>query len=192
MEKKVPTCTRIRRLNVALHRDLGYFFVSLIVIYCISGLALNHADDWNPDFVIRKEQVQLPRSYQREEVNADVVRSFGQLVGEEAYKVYDFPTNDQVKVYYDNASLHVHLHTGEAQYERVSRKPVFYQTNVIHRNSLKGWKWVADVFAVLLIVLSVTGLFVLKGKYGITGRGKWFIAAGLLPPVIAWILFEAI
>ncbi|HEX2898560.1 MAG TPA: PepSY-associated TM helix domain-containing protein, partial [Bacteroidia bacterium] len=67
---------------------------------------------------------------------------------------------------------------------------VFYQANVLHRNSLKGWKWMADVFAVLLIVLSLTGLFVLKGKYGLGGRGKWLVAAGLLPPLAAILIYE--
>jgi uncharacterized protein len=190
MEKKTNTLTRLRRLNVATHRDLGYFFVTLIVVYCLSGLALNHVDDWNPDFIIQKREVLLDRTYNRAEVDAATIHTFGALVGEDDYKVFDFPTHDQVKIYYDNASLHVDLSSGKAQYESVRRKPVFYHANVVHRNSLKGWKWAADVFAVLLIVLSLTGLFVLKGKYGISGRGKWLVAAGFLPPLIALLLYE--
>lgn len=190
MEKQVPMRTRLRRLNVATHRDLGYFFVALIVAYCLSGLALNHVDDWNPDFVITKEEVKLDRVYRRGEVDASKIHEFGSLVGENDYKVYDFPTADQVKIYYDNASLHLDLAEGKGIYERVSRRAVFYQANVLHRNSLKGWKWMADVFAVLLIVLSLTGLFVLKGKYGLGGRGKWLVAAGLLPPLAAILIYE--
>lgn len=42
----------------------------------------------------------------------------------------------------------------------------------------------ADIYAVVLLILAVTGLFVLKGKKGITGRGAWLTGAGILVPVI--------
>jgi hypothetical protein len=187
-KQKGWTVKRIRRLNIELHRDVGYFFSALIIAYCISGLALNHIDEWNPDFIIEKQTVKFTDSYTSKEVTTDVINQFGKLVQEDHFKVYDFPTPDQVKIYYDDASLHVNLTTKEGVYEKVARRPLFYQANVLHRNSLKGWKWAADVFAIMLIFINVTGLFVLKGKHGITGRGKWLVAAGFLPPIIALIL----
>ncbi|MBN8695563.1 MAG: PepSY-associated TM helix domain-containing protein [Bacteroidetes bacterium] len=179
---------KIRRLNVATHRDLGYFFSTLILIYCISGIALNHVDDWNADFILTKKEVSITEKYSKSQISDPIIRKLGELVQEEDYKVFDFPTHDQVKIYYNNASLHVYLDKNKAIYEQVSKRPFFYQTNVIHRNSLKGWKWASDIFAVLLIVITITGLFILKGKHGITGRGKWLIAAGFLPPIIAIII----
>lgn len=179
---------KIRRLNVATHRDLGYFFSTLIIIYCLSGLALNHIDDWNPDFIITRKNISISPSFPAQQINAAVIDSLGRMVGENKYKVYDIPTAGQVKIYYDNASLHVNFKDHSGIYERVARRQLFYQSNVLHRNSIKGWKWVSDIFAVMLIVISITGLFVLKGKHGITGRGKWLIAAGILPPVIAILI----
>jgi uncharacterized protein len=111
-------------------------------------------------------------------------------VGESAPKVHDFPTPNHVKLYYDNASLLVDLAAKTGTYERVHRRPFIYQTNVLHRNSLKGWKWASDVFGVLLIFLTVSGWFILKGKHGVIGRGKWFIAAGMVPPLVAMVIFE--
>ncbi|MBL7724053.1 MAG: PepSY-associated TM helix domain-containing protein [Chitinophagaceae bacterium] len=181
--------TKLRRWNVAWHRDLGYFFSSLIIIYCISGLALNHVNDWNPDFIIHKETVQLPKKYDRSEVNNELLAGLSKLVKEDNYKVYDFPTNNQVKVYYDNATLHINLDTGIGEYERLVKRHLFYESNVLHRNSLKGWKWVSDIFAVMLIVISITGLFILKGKYGFKRRGLWIMLAGFLLPVAAILLF---
>ena len=179
---------RIRRLNVATHRDLGYFFSALIIIYCISGIALNHINDWNSDFIIFKKHITLKKQSAKEDVTDKFIQSFGSQVGEEKFKVYDFPTSDQVKIYYDDATLHLNFSTKTGIYERVTKRPFFYETNVIHRNSLVGWKWVSDIFGILLIVITVTGMFVLKGKHGITGRGKWLIAAGFIPPIIAVIL----
>lgn len=182
--------TNFRRLNADLHRDIGYFLSGLILIYCISGIALNHVHEWNPDFVIHKRTIALPQSYTQDEITAGRIAEFTALVGESAPKVHDFPTPDRVKIYYDNASLLVDLAGRTGTYESVQRRPLIYHTNVLHRNSLKGWKWAADVFGVLLIFLTVSGCFMLKGKNGIGGRGRWLIAAGMLPPVVAWLIFS--
>ena len=48
-----------RRWVVALHRDLGYFFTGVIVLYAMSGIAVNHVDDWNPNFVIDRRDITL-------------------------------------------------------------------------------------------------------------------------------------
>ena len=34
----------------ALHRDLGYLAVGLTFVYALSGLAVNHIEDWDPNF----------------------------------------------------------------------------------------------------------------------------------------------
>ncbi|MBO6517325.1 MAG: PepSY-associated TM helix domain-containing protein [Bacteroidia bacterium] len=189
---KKSTKKAIRKLNRFTHRDLGYFFCALIVIYCISGIALNHVDDWNPDFIITKSEIDISDQFPVSNPTPADIMSISQQVGESSYKVYDKPTANQVKIYYNNATLHINGYTHTAVYEEVKRRPVTYQANVLHRNSLKGWKWVSDIFAVLLITLSVTGLFILKGKKGLRGRGKWLVTAGLLLPILAWLIFELI
>lgn len=183
-----PFVRNLRRWNIATHRDLGYFFSSLIIIYCLSGIALNHINDWNPDFIIEKRKISVDKTFAQRSLSPDVVHELGALVGERSYKVYDVPTPDRVKIYFDNASMLVDFSNGTAEYEKVSRRPVFYQSNVLHRNSVRGWKWASDVFAVMLIVISVTGLFILKGKNGLGGRGKWWILAGALPPLLVLLI----
>ena len=182
----------IRRLNSNLHRDVGYFLSGLIFVYCLSGIALNHVNDWNPDFVIYKHTITLPRSFTKEEINETRISEFNALVGETRAKVYDFPTPTQVKIYYDNASLLVDLEGKTGAYESIQRRPLFYHVNVLHRNSLKGWKWASDIFGALLIFVTASGWFILKGKNGIGGRGKWFVMAGIFPPMAALIIFELI
>lgn len=182
----------LRQLNRALHRDLGYALTAFVISYCLSGLALNHRDDWNPDFAIEKRAIALDRVYRETDVDGRLARALTERVGERAYRVIDVPTSGQVKIYYDNASLHLHLADRRGVYERVVRRPLFYDANVLHRNSLKGWRWFADAFSVLLILVNLTGLFVLKGKHGLTARGKWLIAAGAIPPLAAAFLFRLV
>lgn len=44
----------------------------------------------------------------------------------------------------------------------------------------------------VLIIVVVSGWFMLKEKIGIFGRGKWLIAAGILPPIMALIIFSLV
>jgi len=178
----------LRRLNIATHRDLGYFFSVLVIVYCLSGIALNHVDDWNPDFILTKQELTIPVNYQVTQIRDKELEAFSKMVGESRHKLVDSPTKDQLKIYYKDASLHLNFSTRKGLYEHISKRPIFYEVNAIHRNSLKGWKWASDVFAVLLIVITLTGLFILKGKHGLWGRGKWLIAAGVAPVVIFVVL----
>ena len=50
---------RWRRLFRVLHRDIGYLLFGLVLAYSISGLAVNHVDDWNPSYSIHVSQVDL-------------------------------------------------------------------------------------------------------------------------------------
>jgi hypothetical protein len=38
-----------------IHRDLGYLCFGLTIIYVISGVAVNHIQDWNPNYVIERQ-----------------------------------------------------------------------------------------------------------------------------------------
>ena len=51
--------SRAYRWNRSLHRDLGYALAVLTVLYAVSGLAVNHIDDWNPSYAIRKGSVDV-------------------------------------------------------------------------------------------------------------------------------------
>lgn len=78
----------------------------------------------------------------------------------------------------------MNLKSGEGEYETIRRRPVFYQVNFLHLSPKGAWLIFSDIFAVGLLVIVVTGLFVLKGKRGITGRGAVLAGAGLIVPLI--------
>ncbi len=48
-----------RRTIRVIHRDTGYVAAVLTTIYAISGIAVNHIDDWNPNYVVGKRVVQV-------------------------------------------------------------------------------------------------------------------------------------
>ena len=180
--------SHIRRWVIVAHRDVGYLVASFVLAYCASGLALNHIDLWNPDFIVEKKTIAVSAKPYASQITPTDVAEMSALVGQQQHRVYDSPTPSQLKIYYQDASLHVDLATGNAQYERVKRRPLFYQLDVLHRNSFKPWRWLADFYSVLLILVTVTGLIMMRGRNGFGSRGKWFFAFGLVPPTVALIL----
>jgi hypothetical protein len=48
----------------------------------------------------------------------------------------------------------------------------------------QGWKYIADVYAVLLLYLAVSGLLMIKGKLGLKWRGTILVSVGVAVPVL--------
>ena len=75
--------------------------------------------------------------------------------------------------------------------EKSKKRPGLYQANFLHLNHAKKlWTWFADLYAIALGLLAITGLFILKGKKGLTGRGKWLVSAGFVIPLLFLWLYS--
>ncbi len=178
-----------RRWSIVLHRDIGYLAATLTLAYAISGIAVNHIADWNPNYRITKSFVEIapitvPTS---PEIVAVAVAQLGLAT---APKSSFRPDPQTVQLFYPEKVYHVDLPTGKVMIESTVPRRVLYELNQLHLNHPKRvWTYVADVFAVALMVLAITGLFVLKGKLGITGRGGWLTALGTVVPLIFWFWY---
>ena len=174
---------KLRRLIIATHRDVGYFFAGLTVMYAVSGVAVNHIDDWNPNYVIRREVVDvgvLPFA-SAAETGAEVLRRMG--VAEQPRSMSRMGP-DQLKIFFGSRTLTVALPAGRVIDEHARRRFAFFEVNYLHLNHGKGfWTWFADAYAVGLLVLACTGIFIITGKKGLGGRGRWLLVAGLAIPI---------
>ncbi len=179
---------KFRRLIIATHRDVGYFFAGLTVMYAVSGVAVNHIDDWNPNYVIRREVVDVgalpPGS--AAETGAEVLRRMG--IVEEPRSVSRLGP-DQLKIFFDQRTVTVALPAGRVVDEHARRRFAFFEVNYLHLNHGKGfWTWFADAYAVGLLVLACTGIFIITGKKGLGGRGRYLLLAGIAIPVVYLML----
>jgi uncharacterized protein len=179
-----------RKWNRILHRDVGYFFFGLTLIYCISGIALNHKTDWNPSYDITYKDINLDKPVDKLIVNKEWVLAFLTKYHEEDhYKKYFFPDNNTLKIFIDNGSVTINMQGGNGYIEKITKRPFFFEVNFLHYNPGKWWTWFSDIFCVGLILISVTGLFIIaKSKTSLTRRGVWFIIAGLILPILALII----
>lgn len=178
-----------RKYNRAIHRDLGYFFFAMSIIYGLSGIAINHIGDWNPNYEVRHKIVEfdypISRNISKDEVLAELEK-YGEA---DNYKKHFFPNNTMLKVFLDGGSVLINVNTGRGEIEKIRRRPVFHAFNYLHYNPKNWWTWFSDAYAVALVLLAVSGLFILRGKNGITRRGAWLTIAGIIVPIVFILLY---
>jgi hypothetical protein len=174
-----------RKYARAIHRDVGYVIIALTLAYGISGLAVNHVDAWNPNYKFAQRNVDIgPVPSGSPDETARLVATKAGLDAS-AIRGHVFDTATDFRVFFpDGQELRVDLATGRGTAKTVTTRAVLFQVNALHLNNLKGWwTYVADLFAIAMILMALTGAVMLKGQLGISGRGKWFIAGGLAIPV---------
>jgi len=177
-----------RRWSIVLHRDVGYLAVALTIAYAISGIAVNHIADWNPNYRVTKTFTTVA-PIAATDANVIVTTAMERLQLTDAPRSSFQPDSNTVQLFYKGTTYHVDLPTGKVMVEATRSRPVLFEMNQLHLNhSKRAWTWIADLYAMALLLLAITGLFVLKGKNGITRRGAWLTAAGFLP-IVYWLVF---
>ncbi len=182
---------KIRRLNRILHRDIGYLCAGLTIIYAISGLAVNHTRDWNPNYKIEKPVSDLGPIPVNSMTTDELIRYVLEKLGlPETYTSSFYPDDHTLQIFLPANTVTVDLQTGRTVQEKVSKRTFLWMVNFLHLNVPKKlWTYVADIYAVALLIVTITGLFVIKGKNGITGRGAWLTALGVLIPLLFLFIY---
>jgi len=175
------------KINRWIHREFGFFFVGVTIIYAISGIAINHINDWNPNYSIIQKNIKTPP------INTKVTKIkakkiLSNFVDAELFKNFYYPEQNILKIFFSNGSLTINTNTGVGYYEEIKQRPILYQMNKLHYNPNIWWTVFSDIFAVSLFIIAITGLFINKGKYGIKGRGGILLTLGIIIPIL-FILF---
>jgi hypothetical protein len=150
---------------------------------------VNHKADWNPSYRVQKtaERIEPITATTRDEIVREARRKLG--VAEEPRNAFR-PDPDTLQLFFKERTYAIDLPTGHVIVERTRPRPVLYEMNQLHLNAPKGaWTIFADLYAIGLILMAVTGMFVLKGSTGITGRGAWLVGAGILLPALYWVVY---
>lgn len=172
----------------AIHRDFGYFVVGLTIIYAISGLAVNHIKDWDPNFkqINVTHHVAGPFSKDDHAAAAKVLAELG--VTDKPQDVYRADAHE-LDIVFDKRTFHADTTNGTVLEE--GQKPRFFirVADWLHENrGKKAWTYIADSYAVLLLYLAISGLFMIPGKKGLKGRGAVIALAGAAVPVLYVVL----
>lgn len=179
---------RLRGTLRATHRDVGSVAVGLTLVYAMSGLAVNHIADWDANFrqVQRQYQVALPLPQEDALVARKVIEELSlDAPLRETYRLSDH----EVELVFDRTTMRVDLNSGAI--EESGQEPRFFLrlANWLHLNrGKKAWTYVADAYALALLWLAGSGLFMLPGRRGLWGRGGILAALGVAVPVAYVVL----
>lgn len=176
----------LRKWSRILHRDIGYFFIFTSIIYGISGIALNHMSDWNPNYSVEIKQFTTAFDLNNStHVKNDILKLLDALDDRDNYKKHYYPNKNTLKIFLKGgSSIMVNVNSGLGEAEYLKRRPIFYESNFLHYNPNRIWTWFSDAFAGALILLAITSLFMVKGKNGISGRGGIYLALGIIIPIV--------
>lgn len=178
---------KFRKICRVVHRDLSYFLTGIILVYAISGLVLNHKDSFNSDYSIDRIEFSVSESFPKSagNINEELISKELELIKRSApvMKFYA-PKPNEVKVFIKGgSSMLINLSDRSAVYESIKKRPFFSQINWLHFNP-KGWTIFADLVAIGLILITLTGIFMNKGKHGLRGRGGIEVIIGILIPIL--------
>lgn len=158
------------------------------MIYAISGVAVNHVKDWNPNYAVTHTErwVGDLGAVPDDELGTEILARLGI---EETAKAAVRMSDKEFRVFLEDRTLHVTTPSGQVLDELVSRRPGFFHVNYLHLNHAKGlWTWFADLYAVGLLALALTGIFIITGKKGLGGRGRWLMIIGTAIPLVFLLL----
>jgi hypothetical protein len=173
----------------AVHRDIGYLAVGFTIIYAVSGLAINHIADWDPNFKATERTLAIapiPSDVPDEEAVARVLAATGTGTPDDVFRA-----GDEIRLSYASGTQITAIgDTGEVTLQARSSRFFLRVANWLHYNrGKKAWTYVADVYAVMLLYLAVSGIFMIKGRLGLRWRGALLVSLGVAIPA-AYVLLS--
>lgn len=195
---------------IVLHRDVGLICVGLTVVYAVSGIAVNHRHHWDYNYSSRvtkrivgspaqllardARQGGSPGELARAEQDALVRRLLAALPrGERPAKVF-WRGPDRLSLFFGAGGRDIVDYlpsTGVVEHTIVEDRPLLRQLNFLHLNEGRGlWPFVADLYALALLFLAVSGATMIKRRGLLSRRGGLFVAAGVVLPLVAYLLLR--
>lgn len=173
-----------------LHRDIAYFYVGLIIAFSISGIALNHRQNFDSqEYTVRTVGVQLDLPSELSAITENYLKSETKSLTENEFRGFRM-VGDEVRVYFKDAYAHINLQTGTGEIEYVETIPVLGQMTILHKTTNSWWIWFSDVFGVGMLAIAITGMFISSGKNSFNKRGWKLAILGLIFPFIFLFLLS--
>ncbi len=174
-----------------LHRDLGYFYIGLIISFAFSGILMNHRESWHPEkYTVETKniEVKLP-------TEAEITEKYAENLGKELgiedkfrrHKVKE----DEFKISFENHDVEIDMKTGKGEIVAFNKTPLVSQMMKLHKSTSNWWIYYGDIFGISLIVIAVTGsIMIPAGKFNFKRRGWKLALAGIIFPLLILILLN--
>lgn len=168
-----------------MHRDLGYFYIGLIISFAFSGILMNHREHWHPEkytTASKPVKVNLP---DEDAINEKFAENLGKTLGiDDKFRRFKVKKGE-LKISFENNDVEIDIKTGQGEIISFSKTPIISQTMKLHKSTSNWWIYYGDIFGISLIVIAVTGtLMIPAGKLSFKQRGWKLALAGILFPLL--------
>lgn len=175
-----------------LHIYLSMVAFAIILFFAVTGFTLNHADRFSGTDHVTKASGEMPHQWLTGQADklaiVDHLRQANHLRGE----LTDFRVDDQqIQVSFKGPG-----YAADAFLDRATNHYDVTETasgalatmNDLHRGASTGkaWGWVIDACAILLTIVSLTGLILLSFLYKRRTAGLILLTAGALA---CWVIY---
>ena len=175
-----------------IHRDLGYFYLGLIIAFSISGVFLNHRQAWHPS------RYKVDNSTITIKMPADetlITKEFADQVNQE-YAINDvirrFKFADgKFEISFEKHDLKVDAKTGVGELVTYRKVPVLAQMTKLHQDTSKWWIYYSDIFGIAILTIAITGMLMIpNGRQSFKTRGWKLALAGIIFPLVFLFLLS--
>ena len=168
-----------------LHRDLGYFYIGLIISFAASGILMNHRESWHPEkYTVETKEitVALPAENQ---INEKYAEELGKTLGIDDKMRRQNIKKGTFKISFEKHDVEIDLKTGKGEIVAFNQTPIISQMMKLHKNTSNWWIYYGDIFGISLITIAITGTIMIPaGKFSFKKRGWKLALAGLLVPLL--------
>ena len=168
-----------------LHRDLGYFYIGLIISFAASGLMMNHRDSWHPDKYTTETNLVVVQLPEEDQINEKFAEDLGKKLGiDDKFRKHSVKKGI-FKISYEKHDVEIDMKTGKGEIVTFIKTPIISQTMKLHKSTSNFWIYYSDIFAISLIIIALTGTIMIKaGKFSFKERGWKLALAGIIFPLI--------
>ncbi len=182
---------KFHKINRALHRDLGYLFIGLTLIYGISGVAviLRHIDV-NVSFQITEIDKKLDKNLNKSQLKAYWAEHADALPKLTRIRVPDEDEpNQEMLIRVKSGRGAYNPESGELKIKLRKYREFFKFVNDIHYDRGRRFTWLALIYSFILVFFAISGALMLKGKKSFMNRGVWLMLIGIVVPIIFYYFF---
>ena len=168
-----------------LHRDLGYFYIGLIISFAFSGILMNHRDSWHAEkytVETKKIEVKIPE-------NTDITENYADSLGKQLGiddKIRRHKVDEgKLRISFEKNDVEIDLKTGKGEIVTFIKTPIISQAMKLQKNTSNWWIYYSDIFGLSLITIAITGAIMIPaGKFTFKKRGWKLALAGLIVPLL--------
>lgn len=168
-----------------LHRDLGYFYIGLIISFAFSGILMNHRDSWHAEkytVETKKIEVKIP-------ANTDITENYADSLGKQLGiddKIRRHKVDEgKLRISFEKNDVEIDLNSGKGEIVTFIKTPIISQAMKLHKNTSNWWIYYSDIFGLSLITIAITGAIMIPaGKFTFKKRGWKLALAGLIVPLL--------